>query len=86
VKQVSKFETYDVNLAAFLMLQGVRFIETVIDPKTQPHKPRVLMRFFDEKGIARDLERVFMGSDFKNYEDYRKYLLKSIHRTLKGLD
>ena len=83
-REVNKFETYDVDLAAFLMLEGLKFIEVTKDPKSV--KPRVLMRFFDEKGTARDLERVFMGSEYKKYRDYHKYLLKSIHRCIKGLD
>lgn len=84
-REVPTFETHDVDLAAFLMLEGLKFIECVIDPKITQSKPRVLIRFFDEKGTARDLERAFMSSNIKRYRDFHKYLLKSIHRTLKGL-
>jgi hypothetical protein len=78
------FSTHDVDLAAYLMLQGLKFIECKVD-ESPGAKPRVLMRFFDEKDIARDLEKVFMGSDLKKYRDFHKYLLRDIHRTLKGL-
>jgi hypothetical protein len=84
MKSVKTFETYDVDLAAFLMLHGLKFIEGVLE-KTSDAKPRVVMRFFDEKEAARDLERVFMSSDCKQYRDYHKYLLREIHRTLRGL-
>jgi len=85
MSEVSKFSTYDVDLAAFLMLNGFKFIECVIDEPKSP-KPRVLLKFFDEKNNARDLERIFMGSEIKKYREYHKYLLKSIHRCLKGID
>lgn len=78
--KVNEFSTYDVDLAAFLMLQGLKFIECVLEASP---KPRVKMRFFDEKQVARDLERVFMGNEFKKYRDLHKYLLREIHRTMK---
>lgn len=81
---IKDFSTYDVDLASFLMLQGLKFIECKLDQNTGS-KPRVLMRFFDEKENARDLERVFMSSEVKRYRDFNKYLLKQIHITLKGL-
>lgn len=84
MKEVKTFETHDVDLAAYLMLQGLKFIECRLDD-TPGAKPRVTMRFFDEKESARDLEKVFMGSDVKKYRDFHKYLLRDIHRTLKGL-
>lgn len=81
---MKEFSTHDVDLAAFLMLQGLKFIECKKD-ESPGSKPRVLMRFFDEKEVARDLERVFMGSDIKKYRDFHKYMLKEIHRTMKGI-
>ena len=85
-KEIREFSTYDVDLAAYLMLEGLKFIECKIDSDNKDSsKPRVLMRFFDEKGIARDLERVFMGSEIKRYRDFHKYMLKEIHRCLRGL-
>lgn len=77
------FETYDSDLAAFLMLQGLKFIECRKEDVSGP-KPRVLMCFFDEKQIARDLERVFMTHEIARFSSCRKFLLKDIHRTLKG--
>jgi hypothetical protein len=84
-KDTPIFETHDVDLAAFLMLEGLKFIECCIDPTLSGVKPRVLVRFFDEKGKARDLERVFMSSLHHKYRLHHKYLLKEIHRTIKGM-
>lgn len=84
-KQTDTFETHDVDLAAYLMLEGLKFIECIKGSTTASGKQQILMRFFDEHGKARDLERVFMGSEFKRYRDFHKYLLRDIHRTLKGL-
>lgn len=84
MKQVKTFETYDVDLAAYLMLQGLKFIECKMD-ESPGTRPRVIMRFFDEKEVARDLEKVFMGSEIKRFKDYHRYLLKDVHRTLKGI-
>lgn len=84
MKQVKTFETFDVDLAAYLMLEGLKFIECKLDD-APGSKPRVIMRFFDEKEVARDLEKVFMGSDVKKFRDFHKYLLRDIHRTLKGV-
>ena len=80
-----EFTTYDADLAAFLMLHGLKFIECLLDVTTTGHSQRVLLRFFDEKDVARDLERVFMASEVKRFADYKKYLLREIHRTLKGI-
>ena len=85
-KPVNTFETFNVDLAAYLMLEGLKLIECTQGPSSAYGKPQVVMRFFDEHGKARDLERVFMGSEMKKYRDYHKYLLRSIHRCIKGID
>lgn len=66
------------------MLSELKFIEGIL-LESPGQKPRVQMRFIDEKSQAHDLERVFMGSEIKKYEEYRKYLLRDIHRTMKGI-
>lgn len=83
-KDTPIFETCDVDLAAFLMLEGLKLIECKLESNNNQGKPRCVIRFFDEKNKARDLERVFMSSEFKRYRDFHKYLLREIHRTLKG--
>jgi len=84
MRDLKIYETYDVDLAAFLMLSGLKFVECKLDDMATT--PRVLMRFIDEKEAARDLERVFMSSEISKYRTFHKYLLKNIHRTLKGLN
>ena len=83
-QKLKEFSTYDADLAAFLMLHGLKFIECVMDPAASQAQ-RVILRFFDEKDVARDLERVFMANEIKRFADYKKYLLREIHRTLKGI-
>lgn len=80
---IKTFETHDVDLAAYLMQQGLKYIECKLDEHSSS-KPRVIMRFFDEKEVARDLERAFMGTEIWKFRSYHKYLLKDIHRKLKG--
>jgi hypothetical protein len=81
VKNINLYETKNVDLAAFLMFEGVKFLECRTERETG--KDLVIMRFFDDKTICRDLERVFMTSDFKKYRDLTKYLLKEIHNKLR---
>ena len=85
MKSVPTFQTYDVDLAAFLMLEGLKFVECQPEDGPSKGKPRVCMVFLDEKGIGRDLERVFLNSQFKAFRTYQKYLLKEIHRTIRGI-
>ena len=84
-KDINMFQTHDVDLAAFLMLEGLKFVESVLDTSYTQGKPRVVMRFIDDKNVARDLERAFMSSQIKRFTDFRRYLLKDVHRTLNGI-
>jgi len=83
--QLAIYETANVDLAAFLMLQGIKFIECVSDTRIKVTKPVVKMRFLDERAVCLDLERVFMSSDFKKYRDLNKYLLKEIHNKIREI-
>lgn len=81
MKKVPVFETTNLDLAAFLMFEGIKFLEC---EKSQSHgKDIVVLRFLDEKQNCLDLERVFMGSEFKRYRDLVKYLLKEVHAKLR---
>ena len=73
------FETTNVDLAAFLMMEGIKFLECKISPSSGQARDIVVMRFLDDKTNCRDLERVFMGSDYKKYREFLKYLLREIH-------
>ncbi len=81
IKNVPIFETTNVDLAAFLMFEGIKYLECKAD--RSQGKELVLLRFLDEKQNCRDLERVFMGSNYKRYRDLIKYLLKEVHAKLR---
>lgn len=79
-KEPRIFETQNVDLASFLMLEGIKLLECSKD-KLNPKV--IILRFIDEKSNCLDLERVYLGSDFKKYRDINKYLLSKIHQALK---
>jgi len=81
MKNAPIYETKNVDLAAFLMFEGIKFLECRVERGAG--KDLVVMRFLDDKTVCLDLERVFMTSDFKRYRDLVKYLLKEVHRKLK---
>ena len=78
IKEANIFETSNVDLATFLMLEGVQIIECKV---TDFNRGIVTMRFLDDKRNCLDLERVYLNSDFKKFRDINKYLLKKIHET-----
>lgn len=74
------FETQNVDLATFLMMEGVRFLEC----KKSALNPRiVVLRFLDEKANCLDLERVYINSQLKKFRDINKYLLGKVHEALR---
>jgi hypothetical protein len=85
MNEIPTFETFDVDFAAYLMFNGLKFIECKQETHSTGSKPRVSMKFFDEKGVCRDLERVYVNSEIARYRSFHKYLLKEIHRTLRGI-
>ena len=75
------FETQNVDLASFLLLEGVKFLGC----KRSDSTPNVVVLMFaDERQNCLDLERVFLGSDYKRYRDINKWLLQRIHQTLRS--
>lgn len=77
-----EFETQNVDLASFLILEGMKFLgcKRSLD---QPHV--VVLRFDDSRGSCLDLERVFINSEYKKYRDINKWLLGKIHAALRDL-
>lgn len=80
VKEAPIFVTTNVDLASYLMLVDIKFLEFEVTDKT---KKIVAMRFLDEKRNCLDLERVFFNSEFKKYRDINKYLLSKIHEKIR---
>ena len=74
------YSTADADLASFLLLEGVKFKNCEIHPSSDTV---VLLNFFDDKQNCRDLERVYLNSDFKKFRDLNKYVLKQIHMRLR---
>lgn len=81
MKDLKIFETQNVDLASFLMLEGIKLLEC---RKSDANKNVVVLRFLDEKQNCLDLERVYLNSTFKQYRDINKYLLSKIHETLRS--
>lgn len=88
VGSLNIYETHDCDLAAFLMLEGLKYVEAIIDPMSnvEAGKPRIILRFLDPKGTARDLERVYMNSEYYKYRVLHKYTLKEVHRAIHGIN
>lgn len=81
-KEVSVFETQNVDLASFLILEGIKFTGC----KRAAANPNVVvLQFLDERQNCLDLERVFINSDYKKYRDINKWLLGKIHSALRDL-
>lgn len=78
MEEIKIFETTDVDLATFLMLENIKLLELQLKDR---HRGIVVMRFLDEAQNCLDLERVYLGSDYKKFRDTNKYLLKKIHQT-----
>lgn len=80
-KDIRIFETQNVDLATYLMMEGIRFLEC----QKSPTNPKVIiLRFLDERQNCLDLERSFLSSQFKRFRDVNKYLLGKVHAALRG--
>lgn len=74
------YETADVDLASFLCLHDVQYLDCRVESDPRSGRARAIIRFVDDKQNARDLERVFLTSEFKKYRDINKFLLKEVHK------
>ncbi len=77
------FETPNLDLGAYLMVEGIRYLGCRIDIDSRRQEPQAVLKFLDEKENCRDLERCFMTSRDKKYRDLHKYLLKDIHQEVR---
>lgn len=75
------FETFNVDLAAFLLMEGIELIGFEM---VDPIRKKVVIRFKDKSQNCLDLEQVFLNSDYKKYRDLNKFLLRKIHETMRG--
>lgn len=79
------FESADVDLCSFLLLHDVKYLDCRVETDTRTGRSRAIIRFLDEKQNARDLERLFLTSEFKRYRDLNKFLLKEVHRACETI-
>jgi len=79
----SIFETPNLDLGAFLMLEGIKYVGCRITMDPHREEPKAVLKFLDEKMNCRDLERLFMVSREKRYREINKFLLKDIHSEIK---
>jgi len=77
------FETTNLDLGAYLMLEGIQYLGSRIAVDTSRNEPKAVLLFFDQKGNCRDIERLFMLSREKKYRELNKFLLKDIHLEIK---
>lgn len=77
------YETANLDLAAFLILEGITYKNCYksTDPRTD--KTIGVFQFEDPFSKCLDLERVFLSSPYKKYRDFTKYLLKEVHSCVK---
>lgn len=80
-KEVLIFETQNVDLATFLIMEGIKLLEC---SRSKSNTKIVVLRFLDEKQNCLDLERTYLSSSFKQFRDINKYLLSKIHETLRA--
>ena len=79
-KESAIFETRSVDLATYLVYEGIELLECV---KLENRPNVVVMRFSDSRGSCRDLERIYINSEFKKFRDLNKWLLSKIHEELR---
>lgn len=80
-KEPRIFETTNVDVATYLLYQGIKLLEVV---KSNTKRGVAIIRFLDEKQNCLDLERTYINSEFKKFRDNNKYLLNKIHDVLRS--
>jgi len=78
------FETDSVDLAAYLTMNDLRYLGYTTDLDSLNERYKGVLRFEDPRGIAKDLERAFLNSDYKKYRDLNKYFLREVHKATKN--
>lgn len=83
MKDPSIYETPNLDLGAYLMMEGIKYVGCRITMDSGRDEPKAVLKFLDEKSNCRDLERIFMVSREKRYRELNKFLLKDIHGEIK---
>jgi hypothetical protein len=74
------FSTTNADLAAFLLMEEVKFIGVSTHPVD---RKIVVLNFLDDRQICYDLERVYLNGSFKKFRDMHKYILRKIHEKIR---
>jgi hypothetical protein len=80
-KDTAIFRTQNVDLASFLILEGIKFLGC---ERSEMNPNVIVFTFADERQTCLDLDRVFLSSEFKKYRDINKWLLQRVHQTLRN--
>jgi len=79
---MSEYSTDNIAIAAYLDLNGLRFIRVELKPSSI--KRTVVFIFEDSRNIAQDLERAFRNSREKNYRDSLLFFRNEVFKVLNG--
>lgn len=81
-KSNSCFETADLDLAAYLAHNELKFLGSRVEYDKNQRRAKAVMRFEDPRGVGRDLERSFISSAEKQYRDHHKWFLREAHKAV----
>lgn len=79
------FETDNVDLGSYLLINDVKYLDCRVETDARSGRAKAILRFIDTRQNARDLERMFLTSDFKKYRDLNKFLLKEVHKACENV-
>lgn len=78
---MSVFKTHNTDVATYLLYEGLKLEALEKDPIKIT---RIIFRFEDPLGKGRDLERLYIMSEFKKFKDLNKSLLDDVHAMLRS--
>lgn len=79
------FETDNVDLGSYLLINDVEYVNCRVETDPRNGRAKAILRFVDTRQNARDLERMFLTSEFKKYRDLNKFLLKEVHKACEDV-
>lgn len=76
------YTTSNLNMMAYADENGLIYVESKIE--NDGRRPKVVAVFKDEFGIGPELERKWMDSQEKRFQDRRVFYRNEIDKALKG--
>lgn len=74
--ETSTFETANVDFATYLSYQGLKYLGKRVEYDCDSKRPRALLKFLDEREVAKDLEITFLSSQERRYRELNKHFLR----------